>query len=202
MFKDYFMKKRVVRDLKYNQASVEGLGLAWYKFNIYFRMFYGVILLWADIMETSRSNPDVFVFTFLWDGICIVLMLMSRQWLSNFRYKGVVLYFVVQYGSAITSVLLLLVGVYLGTIDPQYFMGYMVGSLIIYGIFFALEYKYWKKRAHLFNRANLIEQHYNETEDNTVTFCCKCGEKILVGAQFCKKCGTKVIEETYENEML
>ncbi len=208
MINNYFMKKKVVRDLKYNQASMEGLGLAWYKFNIYLRMFFGVILLLKDMFDTTTDASAAFAFAFIWDSACIVLMLLSRQWLTDFKYKGIVCYFVVQYGSVIATILILLCGVLFETVDPAYFMGYTVASLVVYGIFFLLERKYWKKRAHLFDRDNQLAQGtqvYIETETDTtgsIIFCRKCGGNLMYGAKFCQKCGTEVIEETNENEML
>ena len=48
----------MLRNQKYNIATMEGLGMKWYKFNIYFRLFFAIISLLSDIVSIPMNYGD------------------------------------------------------------------------------------------------------------------------------------------------
>ncbi len=161
--KNKYSELTMLRIQKYNIATMEDLGMNWYKFNIYFRLFFGIVTLLSDIANILMNyvnygnswgiswNIDVYLcFAIIFDVILIVGTILTRHWLAYFNKKGVQLYFITQYLSQVVSFIAILI---LLGFDENSFPQ-TLGSLIVYGIFFAFEYKYWKKRSHLFSDKN------------------------------------------------
>lgn len=164
----------MLRNQKYNIATMEGLGMKWYKFNIYFRLFFSIIVLLSDIASIPMNygdswgiswNVDVYLcFAIVFDIILIVGAILTRHWLAFFDRKGVQSYFITQYLSQV--VLFIAIIIFLGINEESFSQTF--GRLIAYGIFFAIEHKYWKKRIHLFGNANKATYvHDSEKRDNT-----------------------------------
>ncbi len=202
----------ILRNHKYNIAAMEGLGMKWYKFNIYFRLFAGIIRLLSDIASVPMNYADLWgvswnisvylCFAIALDTILIVGTILTRHWLAHFNKKGVQYYFIIQYLSQVVVfvAILLLLGFDEDTFSQN------LGELIAYGIFFALEYKYWKKRIHLFDNFNQGTYAYSDdsneqTENpNQVKFCRKCGFELVNDSEFCSQCGTKILANTEMNQ--
>ena len=78
--------------------------------------------------------------------------------------------------------------------------------LITYFVWYRLNMKYFKKRiipaysvAGTYEEATYTTQNI-EIDSAKISFCRKCGNKLLDGAKFCNKCGTEVIVEAREND--
>ena len=165
----------MLRNQKYNIATMEGLGMKWYKFNIYFRLFFAIISLLSDITSIPMNygdswgiswNINVYLcFAVIFDVILIVGTILTRHWLAYFDKKGVQFYFITQYLSQV--VLIIAIFLLLGFNEDSF--PQTLGRLIGYGIFFAIEYKYWKKRIHLFSNSNQSTYVYSDESDNTQT---------------------------------
>ena len=216
----------MLRNSKYNIAFMDDLGMKWYKFNIYFRLFFSIFVLLADIASARMNygslwgislNMDIYLcFAIVFDLVLIVGALLVRHWLAHFDKKGVRYYFVTQYLSqAVISIAILsLLGI------NEYSFRQVMGRLIAYGIFFAFDYKYWKKRIHLFNDSEQSTYAYSCTNDSAqaetpyvnnqindkekIRYCRKCGFKLIDDSDFCSQCGTKIIKsvEMIQNEVL
>lgn len=149
----------MLRIQKYNIATMEGLGMKWYKFNIYFRLFFSILVLLSDIGNIPTNfgsswglswNIDVYIcFAVIFDLILMVGVILTRHWLAYFDKKGVQLYFITQYLSQIVLVIAMFL---LFNFSADLF-SQAVSRLLAYGILFAFEYKYWKKRMHLFSNS-------------------------------------------------
>lgn len=165
----------MLRNQKYNTAAMEGLGMKWYKFNIYFRLFFAIVTLLSEIanilMEYGDSwgiswNIDAYLcFAVIFDLVLIAGTILTRHWLAYFDKKGVRLYFATQYLSQV--VLMIVIFLLLGFDENSF--PQTLGRLIGYGIFFAFEYKYWKKRSHLFSDKNQSTYVYSDEGISTQT---------------------------------
>ncbi len=171
----------MLRNQKYNIATMEGLGMKWYIFNIYFRLFFAIISLLSDITSIPMNygdswgiswNIDVYIcFAVIFDVILIAGTILTRHWLAYFDKKGVQFYFITQYLSPV--VLIIAIFLLIGFNEDSF--PQTLGRLIVYGIFFAIEYKYWKKRIHLFDNTNQSTYVYrsgqsNNTQTETTSF--------------------------------
>ncbi len=154
-YKNKYSQLVMLRAQKYNIAAMEGLGMKWYKFNIYFRLFFTVFRLLVDIANATdlwKNNwiTDVYLyFTVTFDVIFIIGIILTRHWLAYFNKKGIQFYFIIQYLSQI----ILVVAIYLIWGLNEEILSQTLAQFIGYGILLAFEYKYWKKRIHLFNKA-------------------------------------------------
>ncbi len=165
----------MLRNQKYNIATMEGLGMKWYKFNIYFRLFFAIISLLSDIASIPMNygdflgiswNIDTYLcFAVIFDLVLIAGTILTRHWLAYFDKKGVRLYFATQYLSQV--VLVIVIFLLLGFDENSF--PQTLGRLIGYGIFFAFEYKYWKKRSHLFSDKNQSTYVYSDESVSTQT---------------------------------
>lgn len=161
-----------LRNKKYCIANMEGLGMKWYKFNIYFRLFFSITVLLFDIATFPISYRDLlyvswnvvayFCFAIIFDMVLIAGTILARHWLARFNKKGVLLYFITQYLSEVIIfiAILLLLGFNEETFAQTF------GKLISYGIIFLFDYRYWKKRVHLFSDFNQ-NVHMHSSENNT-----------------------------------
>lgn len=219
---DKLLKLTILRDQKYNIASSEGMGMKWYSFNIHFRLILSIIILVSDIVNITKNygdlcgiswNIDVYLsFAWIFDVVLVIGTILTIQWLVRFDKKGVRFYFITQYLSQVVLVVVifLLLGINSDTLSET------VGKLIAYAIFFAFEYKYWKKRMHLFDDANQRTSMHGsniniQTEPNDfndvpgshtdsaiddetgIKFCRKCGYEIDSDGEFCARCGAEII---------
>ena len=193
----------ILRKHKYSIAATEGLGMKWYKFNIFFRLFSSIVFLFFDIVSIpinygmiwgTSLNIDIYLcFAIIFDLTLIVGAILTRHWLAHFNEKGVKCYFATQYFSQVVLYIVIfsLLGIDGNTL-PQ-----TIGRLIVYGISYALEYVYWKRRDHLFNSpASITHMHSDDNllvNKSKILFCRKCGSKLPEDALFCQECGTKII---------
>lgn len=175
----------MLRKQKYNSAAKKGLGMKWYKYNIYFRLFLDIITLLFDMTTVQAMYGDFrgisgkidvyFWFTILFDVALMVGTILTRNWLAHFNEKGIKFYFLTQYVSQIILFMatLLLLG-FSEDSFPQ-----TLGRMIGFGVFFALEYRYWKKRSFLFVTSGQSTYMYTdgsnstqiETPNNSFTIC-------------------------------
>lgn len=163
----------MLRNQKYSIAAMQGLGMKWYAFNIYFRLFFAIISLLSDIAGIPTNygdlwgiswNIDVYIcFAVIFDVILIVGTILTRHWLAYFDKKGVQFYFITQHLSKV--VLFIAIFLLLGFDEDSF--SQTLGELIVYGIFFVLEYEYWKKRIHLFGNSNQSTYVYSDESGGT-----------------------------------
>ena len=198
----------LLRNQKYNSAAMNGLGMKWYKFNIYFRLFMNIIALLYNLTVVLLNcfnywgvswNIDVYnCLAIVFDVVLIAGAILTRYELVRFNKKGIYFYFSCQYLSEIVFFVtyVLLLG----------FNGESFGRLIAYAILFSMDYKYWKKRICLFGNSNESIHTYSNDESHKaqIKFCRKCGCKLLDNSDFCSQCGTKIIKnvEMIQNEVL
>ena len=131
----------MLRNQKYNIAAMEGLGMKWYKFNIYFRLFFAIVKLLSDIANSPMKygdswgiswNIDAYLcFAVIFDVLLIVGTVLTRHWLAYFDKKGVQFYFITQYLSQV--VLIIAIFLLLGFNEDSF--PQTLGRLIGYGIF-------------------------------------------------------------------
>lgn len=147
MKNETYYKLMAMRDIKYKQAADEHLGMKWYIFTIYVRIFLGIIL---DISDSiAIISDDIFssiytVFVFIW---CIV-RLYARHLLTYFMRKGIMLYFISMYALPILFLIpITLINFYTNELDVTKELVENIVGLII---FFIPEIIYYKKRFHLF----------------------------------------------------
>ena len=148
------------RDKKYRQAYSIGLGMKWYNFNIYFRLFISAFFAYGQLMsavvEERMNIQPLFIGLIIW-------LLFIRHWMYRFQYKGVINYFIVLYGQPVLLLVYAAISYTAGNqIDPSNIVGYIASI-----IYFIPDIIYYKKRICLFDKVKLV---YNPTsEENTTT---------------------------------
>lgn len=201
-----------LREKKYMKASTENLGMEWYKFVIYYTIFFSILSLIIDTVQIFTEYPWEFFYTedviilascSLYNIGLIAWLLITRHWLVRFKTKGIVNYFFVSYGSGIVGVLFNVLE-YMYVEDNIIIIKALVITIVL-AIKFVLEMKYWKKRMHLFERAEnktMRESNncYNESSYRVI-YCWRCGEKNIESAVYCNKCGTKVTQKREQVEL-
>ena len=213
----------MLRNQKYNEASEKNLGMSWYKFNIYFRLFFTIFTLIGDISdsimeyemygELNKAFGTYFRFVFVFDIILIVGVIATRHWLAYFNKKGVYFYFGIQFISPILKYLAIFIVFSDLDVTSSNVMYEFIATIIVYGILFALEYVYWSKRMHLFGDPYQITMDSDNGTNSVIfqsdsaannNFCRNCGTELLYNSEFCHECGTVVArpddkpDNTYE----
>ncbi len=201
-----------LREKKYVQAATENLGMEWYKFVIYYTIFFSTLSLIIETVQIFTEYPWDFFYTedviilascSLYNIGLIAWLFITRHWLVRFKTKGIVNYFIVSYGSGIVGVLFNILE-YMYVEDNIIIIKALVITIVL-AIKFVLEMKYWKKRMPLFERAEnktMRENNncYNESSYGVI-YCWKCGEKNVESAVYCKKCGTKVDQKQEQTDL-
>ena len=192
-----------------NTAIVQPIGMAWYKFLIYFGLIAGAILnlLYGFnyisggiyFVETNGEVSAEQVYAYYGTGLKVVdvlcgffliafaiLAFVVRHKLANYEpdsLKFVKIFYSLSAGVSFLYAILV------SAITGQTLAVQAVTSAIVGLVFLLLNVKYFNKRAHLFVDKTVVTQ----STKSTIMFCRKCGSKLLPDSSFCSNCGTKVI---------
>jgi len=120
-------------------------------------------MMYGDFWGISGKIDTYLWFTIVFDVGLIVGTILTRNWLAHFNEKGIKFYFITQYVSQIVLFMatLLLLG-FSEDSFPQ-----TLGRMIGYGVFFVLEYRYWKKRSFLFVTSGQSTYMYSDGSNST-----------------------------------
>jgi len=219
-------------------STEKPLGMAWYKFLIYFALIAGAILniiyginyitggIYFSQTNGQVSAEDVYYyygnglrFVDILFGLFLIAFavfgIVLRNRLAKFKPdapKLVYIFYAVLAGGS------LLYAILVAAITSTQIGASQVLSIITSIVFLILNIMYFRKREHLFIEEGFHTQstastqktaqasyNTNHTVPNTTTtskisFCRKCGSKLLDGSQFCHKCGTKAMVEAAISE--
>ena len=209
-----------MRNQKYSQAKMEGIGLKWYWFNIYFRLFASILFNLIAIVNVCKYsaigvNSIIGIFQNI---ILVVWTAFVWKWLLRFEYKGVINYFLSNYGVALLEVLVTAIWAIILLIEGDGFgfvkiLSFNISLIIVAALLFVMEFIYWKKRIHLFDKTqkrtpgkiNVDNEtaHNNEDVEKTgdiSTTLIKSQDNNEVDrigvkqkSRFCRKCGYELV---------
>ena len=204
------MKKSVANDI-----TGKPLGMAWYKFLIYFSLFAGAILniiygvfYITGVIYTSETNGAVSaeqVYNYYGAGLLVlnifyglfliafaIFAIVLRSKLATFASDA--LKFVKIFYSLAAGVPFLY-AVLGTTITGEALDNQAVVSEIVGLVFLLLNIRYFKRRAHLF-----VGEEYMPDDPNRVIECKSCGYRDEKYFNACPKCGKYAKQYVYLNE--
>ncbi len=125
--------------------------MAWYKFNIYFRLWVTSIIHLMTILSTitalMHSGASFFVCVFIAYNVALLaLTIRTHHWLYRFHPNGLLWYFILFYIPPIINV----IGSLILLPDEGSVLIMSLSPLLIAFAMFFFELTYWNKRAFLF----------------------------------------------------
>ncbi|MDO4731288.1 MAG: zinc ribbon domain-containing protein [Clostridia bacterium] len=186
------------------------LGMAWYKFLIYFALVFGAIINIVGGFMTIISifqgdayyswlydlNPALRIIDVLYELFVIamgVFGLVVRHKLANYDPDAPILvkiFFLINvcvpflYTIIVAVITQHPIFIAMGLFSPIYPLIVLLANI-----------KYFNKRAHLFVGKKETAQAptvTSETRPQRASFCRKCGAKLAADSNFCQNCGTKI----------
>lgn len=199
----------------FSDVKRPSLGMAWYKFLIYFgliasailNIIYGLNYISGGIyfVQTNGEVSAQQVYHYYGSSlqfvdslygffliIFAILAFVVRHKLA--KYKPDSLIFVKIFYSIAAGVPFLY-AILVSVVTGQALAAQSITSVIVGLIILFLNIKYFKKRSHLFvgKATNPVAP-----EQTTTMLCAKCGAKLHEDSTFCHKCGTRSVPDPYQ----
>lgn len=134
-----------IRDSKYAQAQNENLGMSWFLYTIYFKLFAGILWYVFDFVSACTNDEYDKEILVILGAVYIVYSVINiyvRHLLSCFYHNSLKIYFIAMYAVPI------IFGVIAALITEDTSLLPNVAALLIYVI---PELIYYHKRSHLFD---------------------------------------------------
>ena len=193
------------------------LGMAWYKFLIYFALFAGAIMNLVNgfgyltgsiyIVETNGQITAEEVYNYygypamvtdIMYGLFLVILavfaFVLRSKLANYRPDAPKMLYIFYSLVAVVPLVysIVVAAITLQPLASSSFSSLLGGLLILF-----LNVKYFKKREHLFVDKTATPPYVTQPPTRgtqNILFCEKCGKKLSNDSVFCKHCGTKILK--------